>query len=132
MGKTPATYCEAKIEPLNANNKSLFDPSILHWVRRFLEPKIGPENTFSPITINAKDHEFLAMLILINDNGTNIPRISLKSASHRPYNFAANTRYKIKVTVFSSNHGPVSKNFSLLWNGEWDGFNTDVIKVVSD
>ncbi len=33
-GLRAAYHCEAKIEPLDEKGGSLFDPSILHWVRK--------------------------------------------------------------------------------------------------
>jgi hypothetical protein len=130
-GKTPAEYCEAKIEPLNERGESLFDPSILHWVRRYLEPQISPQNTFAPITINAKDHEFLAMIVIYQERVGNIENLHLQTASHRPFPFGPNVNYQFKVTIFAKNHNPISKTFSLLWDGTWDGFNANSIRQTS-
>jgi hypothetical protein len=132
-GKSPAEYCEGKIELLDdASGKSLTDPSILHWVRQ-----ITPETAFTPITINSYDHEFLAMLIcdkmLVQTN----PKTTLKIDSHNPSQFqninvlgTRVTKCKLKVTIFSKNHKPVSKTFSLIWNGTWDGFTANTVQIL--
>jgi hypothetical protein len=121
-GKTPADYCEAKIEPLDEKGKSLDDPSILHWVRLY------PENKFDPITINTEDHEFLAMIVIFREKND---KLHLRTASHRPFLFLAKTNYQFKVTVFSKNHNPIWKTFGLFWDGTWDGFAATTIRQAS-
>ena len=140
-GNSPADYCEAKIEPLKENDESLFDPSILHWVRNYLEPQNDSKH-YAPITINSHDHEFLAMLVLKKETflptfsaGELTQKLTLVTASHRPYSFdpdiaSGNAKYKFKVTIFSKNHTPETKNFSLFWNGTWDGFNKDTVQML--
>jgi len=129
-GKTPAEYCEAKIEPLNEREESLFDPSILHWVRRYLEPKIEPVNTFAPITVNAKDHEFLFMIVLFRSRVGNMEEMILQTASHRAFVFHSHVNYRFKATIFAKNHKPISKTFGLFWDGTWDGFNANSVREI--
>ena len=85
-GKSPAEYCEAKIEVQNENGESLSDPLILHWVRNYLEPQNESEH-YRPIAINAHDHEFLAMIVLKNVSSTTSPQEvrTLRTDSNKPY-----------------------------------------------
>jgi hypothetical protein len=146
-GKSPAEYCEAKIELQNEHGESLSDPLILHWVRNYLEPQNETEQ-YKPITINSNDHEFLAMIVLKTVFSTTSPKevITLKTDSNPPYRFltlirdpdwlngllpdvaSGEAKYKFVVTVFSKNHKPISEKFSLFWNGNMKDFNHDSVK----
>jgi hypothetical protein len=130
-GRKAASYCEAKIEPMDENGNSLFDPSILHWVRKYATVYPRPEEQFTPITINRGDHEFLDVLSVFKPSNSG-NKIRAMTYSHRPYPLLPHERYRLRVTVFSENATPKKGTICFTWDGTWDGFNERCLRYCSD
>jgi hypothetical protein len=126
-GLRAARGCEAKIEPMDDQGTSLFDPSILHWVRRYAAIYGRPQDQFAPIVINRRDHEFLDVIQIQRWQKPNSLLVS--TYSHRPYIFKPNKSYKLKITLFSENSEPKSVTICFLWDGTWDGFNEKCVRL---
>jgi hypothetical protein len=129
-GLRAAHYCEAKIEPFNEKGQTLFDPSILHWVRRYAAVYPRTQDQYVPITVNRRDHEFLDVVYI--DRSASPPNtIEVKTFSHRPYPLSPNKDYRLKVTVFSTNAGAKSLTISFRWDGTWNGFHANCVNLCS-
>ncbi len=132
-GRRPAQYSEAKFEAFDESDNSLFDPSILHWVRRYpvLYSKEQTLLQFEPITINSKDHEYLDVIQLVSlDHQTHPGRaLSMSTYSHRPFQFKPHAKYVFKVTIYSRNANPLSSKFCLQWDDTWEGFDKNSISA---
>ena len=130
-GRKAANYCEAKIEPMDKNGNSLFDPSILHWVRKYATVYPKPEEQFAPITINRGDHEFLDVLSIFKPSKSD-NEARVMTYSHRPYPLLPHRNYRLNVTVFSENAAPKKGIVCFTWDGTWDGFNEGCLRYCSD
>ena len=78
----------------------------------------------------AKDIELLNVVAIFKRRIGTDTKVTLQTVSNYPFNLKPKTKYRLKVTIFSKNAKPVSKNFELYWDGTWDGFTTDSITVV--
>jgi hypothetical protein len=130
-GRKAASYCEAKIEPMDEKGNSLFDPSILHWVRKYATVYPKPEEQYAPITINRGDHEFLDVLYVFKPSNSD-DGVGAMTYSHRPYPLLAHKGYRLNVTVFSENATPKKGTVCFTWDGTWDGFNESCVRYCSD
>jgi len=145
VGRQLAKRCEAKISIEVAEKNAQVSNSYLHWARRDLllyttgldisQPKTSYEKAFEPIDINRGEEEYLEVLkmnywytgnrlpdtIKPDFESSSIPDIALI--------IQPNTKYVIKVTVYSSNAKPVCKNFFLeKWDGTINGFGANIVK----
>jgi hypothetical protein len=127
-GLRAANHCEAKIEPLDEEGKSLFDPSILHWVRKYAAVFPRLEDQYVPITVNRADHEFLDVFFISRSQDPPYV-VGVQTYSHRPYYLSPNKDYRLKVTVFSGNARAKSMTISFRWDGTWAGFNADCVSA---
>ncbi len=127
-GMRAARCCESKIEPLDEQENSLFDPSILHWVRKYFAIYRRLEDQFAPISISRGDHEFLDV-IDINRSSSPPYTIAVRTFSHRPYTLLGKRTYRLKVTVFSENAEPRSVTIFFSWDGTWEGFNEGCVQL---
>ncbi|MBI4303948.1 MAG: hypothetical protein HY665_06380 [Chloroflexi bacterium] len=149
-GKQVATNCEAKISVNVGNNKNApVSTSYLHWARRdyllytrnmeISDPITDFEKAYAPIDINRDDMEYLEVLRMgywyksssVPSNtkpefvgSASIPAIALRLQSDTAYGF--------RVTVFSSNATPVSRDFQVKWDGSIDGFNAEMVRVAKE
>jgi hypothetical protein len=127
-GLRAAYRCEAKIEPLDEKGNTLFDPSILHWVRKYAAVFPRIEDQYAPITVNRTDHEFLDVISIFRTPKPPI-LIGVQTYSHRPYPLGPNKDYQLKVTVFSANARAKTLTICFRWDGTWQGFNSDCVKL---
>lgn len=109
------------------------DPLILHWVRRYPPIYKTLDEVYVPITINVKDQEYLDVVYITATQSVEIilTNIKVTTYSHRTVYIKSEKTYFFKVTIFSRNADPKSKTLRFQWNGTWEGFNEEVVSLVS-
>jgi len=114
-GRTPATYCEAKLTITMDCTEKPFH-GILHWVKR--DPLIfnSLDDLFAPITINAMDSEELDLLRL------RINADKIETVTDRIIFIEPRRTFLLKVSVLTGIGNNPTKTFAIKWDGTYDGF----------
>lgn len=131
IGLSVAYNCTAKIELNNLDDKRLDSSVRLGWIpteipTHEIKELMGSARLTESIILKRNDIEYLDFFHLKYyrdqpDSGFHLEqRIGIM-----PFGMIGiqpNIRYKVKVTIFSTNAKPTDFNFNIYWDGTLDGF----------
>ena len=121
-GRSVAKRCMAKLmEIKDVNRKPLltFDPTALQWVTAYPHLTFHPYIIYEPwMDITAQDYEYLNIVNTVERSA--LFRVNAADPRARGIIFEyGRGEYFLSITVLSENARPLSKEYRLLWEGDY-------------